>query len=257
MQLAGARTLLIANEVNPAYIAGTLKDLRIPYLATAGNHTMPRWDDFFGPRTYAVDDGPMRIVTYNDMPFHPWSEVARLASARPEATNRVLLAYEAYAPLDVIQQGKFGLLFDGHSVEEHPQHAQFSPGTIHIRAPDYQAIRWIAMNRQGLDPTYKNPKDIPSFRIPRVGQSPLRATFSASNDGTANQLTARITNEFSMPFPHARLRFVMKTNSGGYRVDGGKMLQSFVSDDGKVCVVDVEVAVPARSASAVRVRPIK
>jgi hypothetical protein len=255
VQLAGARTLLIANEVNPAYIAGALKDLRIPYLATAGNHTMPRWDDFFGPRTYAVDDGPMRIVTYNDTPFHSWADVARLATERPEATNRVLLAYEAYAPLDVILEGKLGLLFDGHSVEEHPLHAQFAPGTVHIRAPDYQAIRWIAMTRQGLDSAYKGPKDIPSFRVPRVGPAPLRVAFSAPNDGTAAESTARIVNELSVPFPRARLRFVMKVSPGGYSVQGGKILQSFVADDGKVCVVDVEAAVPAQSKITVQVRP--
>jgi hypothetical protein len=253
VQLAGARFFFDANDVNAAYIAGALKDLRIPYLATAGNHTLPRWDDFFGPRTYAIDDGAMRIVTHNDQPYLPWTETARLAAARPEATNRVLLAFEAYAPLDVILQDKLGLLFDGHSVEEHPKHDQFLPGTVHIRAPDYQAVRWITMTPKGLDAKYRRPKDIPSFRIPREGVSPLRATYSVANDGSAEHMTARVINELKLPFPHARLRFVMKARAGGYEVHGGRMLQSFVSDDGKVCVVDVEVNVGAQAQARVDV----
>jgi hypothetical protein len=45
-QLAGVRTLLVADEVNAAYVSGALSDLRIPYVVSRGNHTMPRWSDF-------------------------------------------------------------------------------------------------------------------------------------------------------------------------------------------------------------------
>ena len=150
VQLAGARTLLIANEVNAAYIAGALRELRIPYLATAGNHTMARWDDFFGPQSIACDDGPMRIVTFGDLPTASWHGVQHLLEVRAEATARVLLCYEAYALIELIRQAQVGLLFDGHSYEDHPQRSQFPKGTLHLRPPRQESVRWIGMTHKGV-----------------------------------------------------------------------------------------------------------
>jgi hypothetical protein len=254
VQLAGARTLLIGNEVNAAYIAGALQNVRIPYLVTLGNHTMAHWKDFFGPRTHALDDGPMRIVTFNDAPDESWSDVLRLAQERPEATNRILLAFEAYAPLEVIQQGKLGLLFDGHKYREHPQQEQFPSGTLHIRANDYQSVRWIAMNHQGLDADYRSAY-IPAFQIPREDLSPLRAEYSTPNDGSSTWISANVINQTALPFPHARLRFVLRERTGGYKVSGAQLLQEFVSDDGKTRVIDVQMKLKPNSKLAVKVLP--
>src|SRR5262249_8713029 len=92
--LAGARTLLIANEVNAAYVSGALADLRMPYVVTRGNHTMARWSDFFGMTSRSHDDGTMRIVDFGRWPYESWDEAHALFRNRPSTTNRVLVCYE-------------------------------------------------------------------------------------------------------------------------------------------------------------------
>ncbi|PYV07676.1 MAG: hypothetical protein DMG07_27880, partial [Acidobacteria bacterium] len=252
VQLAGARALLIANEVNAAYIAGALKELRIPYAITAGNHTMARWDDFFPQRCQALDDGPMRIVSFSNEITASWSEARDLLIARKDATARILLCYEAFPPLDLIRDGRVKLLFDGHSGENHPQRGQFPPRTLHMRAPSYESVRWISMTHDGLAPSLLSPEDVPSLRVPREGNLPLRVEFSAANNGTARALTARIINETGIRFPGARVRLVLR--AGNYTVSGAKVLQAFHSDDGKVTVIDVETEARTAPATEIVVR---
>jgi hypothetical protein len=258
-QLAGARTFMIANEVNAIYIAGAMKDLRIPYLAARGNHSMARWDDFFGPRTFAMDDGPQRFVVFNDLPDQSWRDPGDLLAAREAATNRVLLAYEAFMPIAAIEQSRVDLLFDGHSDENHPDRAKFPAGLLHMRAPGQETMRWIAMDRQGLDPRARTTLDVPVLNIPHDGPAPLRAEYSNRNDGTAGTQTVRLINETGTAFEQARLRLVLRAEArtgGEYAVSGGRVLQSFLSDDGKVRVLDVEVAVAANSVAIVGAAPL-
>lgn len=131
-ELAGARTLLIANEVNAAYVSGALLDLRIPYVVTAGNHTMSRWSEFYGASSRARDDGPMRIVDFGRWPYESWAEVESLFRSAPKATNRVIVCYEGFAPIGLIKEQNINLLFDAHSDEPHAERKQFPPRTFHM-----------------------------------------------------------------------------------------------------------------------------
>jgi hypothetical protein len=251
-ELGGARTLLVSNEVNAAYVSGSLRMLRIPYLVTRGNHTMPRWDEFYGVSSTAHDDGSLRIVTFGHWPYELWHEASRLIRERPEATNRVLLCYEAYAPIDLIREGQVDLLFDGHSDSRHPQRDAFPPGTLHMRAPTQESIRWAAMTRAGLSPEVRSADDVPVLNVPRSGPAPLRVEFSSPNDGGVREQTAVITNEYPIRFAHARIRFVLRR--GRYRLDGGTLLQTFDSDDRTKTIVDADVRVNAKEAVAVTAR---
>lgn len=254
-QLAGARHLLIANEVNPVYITGALKELRITYLVTNGNHTVGRWLEFFGPRTFAVDDGPMRLVAFNDRPDQSWRDVEDLLVGRAAATSRVVVAYEGYAPVDMIRRSGVDLLFDGHSTGAHPNRADFPPGTLQMRAPTQETMSWIAMNHQGISPAVTAVSDVPLLEFPRAGPAPLRVEYSHPNDGSATTVTARVVNDTKIPFENARLRFVLR--AGDASVTGGKVLQSFVSDDGKVTVIDVELSVMPGSTTTIRANSSK
>ena len=227
-ELAGARTLLVSNEVNAAYVSGALQNLRIPYLVTRGNHTMPRWDEFFGATSQAHDDGPLRVVTFGCWPYESWHDAGRLIQERPDATNRILLCYEGYAPIDLIRDGQVDLLFDGHSDTTHPDGPLFTPGTQQLRAPTQETIRWIPMTHERISPDVRSAADIPALNVPRLGPAPLRVNFSAANDGSSTLQTAVIANEYPHRFPHARVRFVMR--AGNYRLDGGRVLQAFPSD---------------------------
>jgi hypothetical protein len=247
-QLAGARTLLVANEVNAAYVSGALSGLRIPYAVVCGNHTMGRWEDFY-PKSYVIDDGPLRIVTHGVFSYESWGEAERLFAARPEATNRVLLCFEHFAPVDLITNQKINLIFDGHSDDPHPERDKFPKGTLHVRAPDQHSLRWISMTRTGLAETMSKESKIPVLDIPRFGKAPLRADYSAPNDGSAQQQSVTVTNDYETPFPTARLRLVLARQV--YSLKNAKLIQSFDSDDGKSTVMDIEVVVPAKGAVTV------
>jgi len=244
-QLAGARTLLIANEVNAAYISGTLSDLRIPYVVCRGNHTMPRWSDFFGATSRAHDDGPMRIVEFGRWPYESWEEVDALFRKRPDATNRVVVCYEGFAPLALIRDRKINLLFDAHSDNLHADRDAIPPTTFHMRAPTQETLRWIPMTHDGIAPAVKDNRDVPVLAIPRQGPSPLRAAYKLPEDGTAAEQTAVITNETAIEFPRARLRLILRR--GAYQVAGGTLAQSFDSDDGSRTILDIEARVPPKT----------
>jgi hypothetical protein len=252
-QLAGARTLLIANEVNAAYVSGCLTDLRIPYVVSRGNHTMARWGDFFGASSRAHDDGPMRIVDFGRWPYESWEEVNSLLQNRPTATNRVVVCYEGFAPISLIRDHKIKLLFDGHSDTVPAGREALPPRTFHMRAPTQDTLRWIPMTHDGVAPTVKSNADVPVLSIPRTGESPLRVAFESPDDGSANKQVATITNEFATEFPHARLRLVLRR--GAYEITGGTVLQAFDSDDGTRSVLDLDIRVGAKSSAVVRATP--
>jgi hypothetical protein len=252
-QLAGARTLLIANEVNAAYVSGGLSDLRIPYVVSRGNHTMARWGDFFGESSRAHDDGPMRIVDFGRWPYESWEEVHALFRNRPTATNRVVVCYEGFAPIALIREHKINLLFDGHSDVVPAGREALPPRTFHMRAPTQDTLRWIPMTHDGVASAIKANADVPVLSVPRTGPSPLRVAFEFPEDGSAGQQAATITNGFATEFPHARLRLVLRR--GAYQVTGGMVLQAFDSDDGVQTVLDLEIRVAAKSSVAVRATP--
>lgn len=252
-ELTGARTLLVSNEVNAAYVAGALQGLRIPYLVTQGNHTMPRWNEFFGSTSTVHDDGAMRVVTFGRLPSESWHEAGRLIGQRPDATARILLCFEGYAPIDLIRHQQVDLLFDGHSDQPHPDVHLFPPGVLQMRAPTQETIRWIPMTRDGISPEIHGTSDVPVLDIPRSGPAPLRVTFAAPNDGSSSEQTAVLTNEYPQRFIHARIRFLMR--AGQYRLEGGKVLQTFQSDSGSTTVIDAEIDAQARSEIKLTVRP--
>jgi len=251
-ELAGARTLLIANEVNAAYVSGALMELRIPYVVTAGNHTMPRWSEFFGASSRAHDDGPMRIVDFGRWPYESWTEVESLFRNAPKATNRVIVCYESFAPIALIREQNIKLLFDAHTDEPHAERKQFPPRTFQMRAPTQETLRWIPMTHQGIAAAVKTNDDVPVLSIPRTGPSPLRVKFDFPNDGTAAEQVATITNDFATEFPHARLRLVLQRGSD--RVTGATVLQAFDSDDATRTVFDLDVRVTGKSAVSIQAK---
>jgi len=244
-QLAGARTLLIANEVNAAYISGALRDLRIPYVVSPGNHTFGRWEDFYGPASRTRDDGPMRIVDFGRRPYEPWNQVEALFHSRPEATNRIVVCYEGLAPISLIREQEVDLLFDGHSDNSHAARDAFPPRAFHMRAPTQDTLRWIPMTHQGLAPPVKSNADVPVLAIPRTGPAPLRTAFEFADDGTADRQVVTITNEYPLEFPQASVRLLLRR--GMYEITGGTISQKFDSDDGGCSIIDVVARVPARS----------
>ncbi|MGH7143684.1 MAG: hypothetical protein ACREJ2_06045 [Planctomycetota bacterium] len=252
-QLAGARRLLIANEVNAAYVSGGLADLRMPYSISAGNHTMGRWGDFFGDQAVGVSDGALRIVTFSGAAYKSWLEAETLLKADPAAQARVLLCFEGFAPIETIQRGGVKLIFDGHTEDSHPEAAQFPAGTRKLRAGTQDSLRWIPMDRSGIALAADAPDAaIPELVIPRGRPAPLRVECLEPNDGTQAEIHAKLIDEFQIGFDAAQLRFVLA--HGKYFVAGGTIVQQFDSDDGRFTVVDVTAAVKSKSETTIHVR---
>lgn len=252
-ELAGARLLLISNEVNAAYVSGALKSVRIPYLATRGNHSQPRWEEFYGATSTTFDDGPLRAVTFGRWPYESWHDAERHLSERPQATNRIVLCYEGYAPIRLIRDSQIDLLFDAHSDDPHPDAADFPPGMIKVRAPTQETIRWIPMTANGVAPEVRQPADLPVLNIPRSGPAPLRVSYQLPNDGSATEQTVVVKNEYPQAFPQARLRLAMR--SGRYKVEGGTVLQSFDDDTGNITVLDLQLELKPQDNQQVTVKP--
>lgn len=249
-ELAGARLLLVSNEVNAAYVSGALRQTRIPYVVTRGNHTQPRWDEFYGATSTAFDDGPLRAVTFGRWPYESWHSAERLFLERPQATNRILLCYEGYAPAKLLRDAQVDLLFDAHSDDQHPEAADFPPGMIKVRAPTQETLRWIPMTANGIDSEIKQPADIPVLNVPRTGPAPLRVSQLR---GGPQEQSVVVTNEYPQAFPEARVRLVVK--AGQYEVKGAKVQQSFNNDSGTSTVLDLQLDLKAKSESTVTITP--
>lgn len=251
-ELAGARLLLVSNEVNAAYVSGALRNARIPYVVTRGNHSYPRWDEFYGATSTVFDDGPLRVVTFGRWPYESWHDAERLLLERPAATNRILLCYEGYAPIKLLQKAQVDLLFDAHSDDLHPDAADFPPGMIKVRAPTQETLRWIPMTANGIAPDIKQPADLPVLNVPRSGPAPLRVAYQRLNNGLANEQTAVVVNEYPQAFPQSRLRLEMR--AGEYEVSGGKVLQTFDNDAHNVTVLDVQLDLKPSSETTLSVK---
>ena len=111
-------------------------------------------------RNSAAHDGPLRVVTFFRWPYESWHDAGRLIQDRPDATNRILLCYEGYAPIDLIRDGQVDLLFDGHSDTTHPDGSLFPPGTQQLRAPTQETIRWIPMTHERISPDVRSAADM-------------------------------------------------------------------------------------------------
>jgi hypothetical protein len=155
------------------------------------------------------------------------------------------LSFESFAPIELIQRQRINLIFDAHSDEPHPDRNKFPPGTLQLRAPTQETLRWIPMTPQGIAADVKSDKDIPVLEVPRIGPAPLRAAFSGANDGTAGELTATVTNDYPVAFQSATLRFLVKNNN--WQPLNAKVIQAFTPDQRAFSVIDLNFEVPAKS----------
>jgi hypothetical protein len=67
----------------------------------------------------------------------------------------------------------------------------------------------------------------------------LRVAWSSTNDGTADTLTAIVTNQFGVDFPEGLLRFYLSPHISSCEVSGGTLLQLIQLPDATECQVSV------------------
>ncbi len=79
--------VLIANECNPAYVAGALSSLVIPHAVNFGNHQFAGFEQWFGPQEGIIDFGPDLCILNRSLPWHEGTSQADDIS--PEVTITV------------------------------------------------------------------------------------------------------------------------------------------------------------------------
>lgn len=115
--------MLLANEVNPAYVSGALAGLACPWVITDGNHRHPAFGQWQGHAHQDVRIGPAHIVTAGiDVRGESWRDV--LGRFGQTDRLRIVCAYEPFAPPDLLEQAGVRLYFYGHHLTHPPYWTQ-------------------------------------------------------------------------------------------------------------------------------------
>jgi hypothetical protein len=246
--------VLVSNEANPAYAAGALYGLELPFVINFGNHRGPEPGPWFGDPVGAVDFGPaFTVVNFGRAWDRGVADVDALLTARAGVRTKILNAYEANAPVEA--------LLDRHGVAL--VHYAHGPGpavaklgatpTIRVGKSSSESFRVIRLkDGRPTSYTYLAHATAP-WPYPRGGRAPVGVTYSPGNDGTHRNVTARFHNEFEETFPDARAVFVLP--AGKYRAQGGRVESSVASDDGKYVIVTVRFDLAAKASGTVVVSP--
>jgi hypothetical protein len=246
--------VLVSNEANPAYAAGALYGLEMPFVINFGNHRGPEPGPWFGDPVGAVDFGPaFTVVNFGRAWDRGVADVDALLAARAAVRTKILNAYESNAPVET--------LLDRHGVAL--IHYAHGPGpavvtlgttpTIRVGKSSSESFRVIRFkDGRPMSYTYRGHATAP-WPFPRSGRAPLGVTYSPGNDGTHRTVTASFHNELEETFPEARAVFVLP--AGKYHAQGGRVESSVASDDGKYVVVTVRFDLAAKSTGAVVVGP--
>ncbi len=241
--------LLVANEVNPAYVSGALSNLQVPYVITFGNHQFYGHERWYGDPVDLIDFGPdLCILNFG----HPWhvdlSKADALLSSRAGVRCKIINAFEHNAPVEsFLDKHQIRMIQDGHGPGNKVMLIGKTPtqrvGKSSFRLVRFQDSRVVSCTYQGSQW---------GFPFNR-GDFPLGVTYTPANDGSQSNVTATITNTLKESLPKAKLTFVLP--SGKYISNEGHLESAVESDDGKYTVLTVRVDLPAEDVLSVTVRP--
>ncbi len=246
--------VLVSNEANPAYAAGALYGLEMPFVINFGNHRGPEPGPWFGDPVGAVDFGPaFTVVNFGRAWDRGVADVDALLAARPAVPLKILNAYEANAPVATFLD-RHGIALIHYAHGPGPAVATFgATPTVRVGKSNSESFRVIRFRGgRPVSFTYRGHATAP-WPFPRRGAAPVGLVYSPGNDGTHRAVTAQVRNELEEAFPDARAVFVLP--AGRYRAQGGRAESAVASDDGKYVVVTVRFDLPAKATAAIRVGP--
>ena len=250
--LVGADMLLMACSCNPAYIAGALSGLEIPYAVNFGNHQFPGFEKWFGPQEGIIDFGPDLCILNRSLPWHEGAERAdALLGARADARIRIINAFEYNAPLDLLDRYAVALVHDGHGPGPRVHEMGATP-TLRVAKSSSESFRVIRFaDGRVASCTYVGDESAP-IPFPRGSTPPVRATIDPPADGTHDAITATITNDLEEAFGNCRLTLVMP--AGEYACEGGRIERATASDGGDYVVLTVRADAPTQAETVVTLR---
>ncbi len=245
--------VLCSNACNPAYVSGALADLDMPYIVNFGNHQFSGHESWYGDPVGLTDYGPHVSVLNFGYPWHTdRSKAEALLASRPDTAVRVINAFEANAPLKLLDKYQVRMIHDAHGIGEKVTNFGTTP-TRRIGKTNSSSLRVVRFRDNQVEScTYNHHETLP-IPFPREAVSPLSVSYDQPNDGTESCNTATVTNQLLEPFPNGRVRFVVP--AGRYAIAGGRLESGIVSDDDRIHVLTVRVDIPASSSATVTVKP--
>jgi hypothetical protein len=107
--------VLLANEVNPAYVAGALRGLNCPWVITDGNHRQMDFSGWRGAGHSELKVAGARILTAGiDTDDAAWRGL--LGRFTAEDRLRIVCSYEPFAPEALLAEAGVSFYFYGHDL---------------------------------------------------------------------------------------------------------------------------------------------
>lgn len=249
-----ADMVLVANEGNPAYAAGALYRLEMPFVINFGNHRGPEPGPWFFPPVGVVDFGPeFSVLNFGLAWDRGTAEADQLLAARAPTRLRIINAFESNAPVrELLDRHRVALIHYAHGPGPAVAKLGATP-TIRVGKSNSESFRVIRFQEgRPISYTYRGDATAP-IPFPRSGPAPIRVLYSPANDGTNRMVTAAFHNDLEERFPQARAVFVVP--QGRYRVTGGRVERAIESDDAEFTVLSVRFDLPAKTNGTIRVEP--
>ncbi|MEO2014597.1 MAG: hypothetical protein ABGZ53_09500 [Fuerstiella sp.] len=245
--------VLCSNACNPAYVSGALAGLDMPYIINFGNHQFSGHESWYGDPVGMTDYGPHVSVLNFGFPWHTdMSRAEALLASRPDTAVRVINAFEANAPVSLLDRHRVRMIHDAHGTGNKVMDIGATP-TRRIGKTNSASFRVVRFRDNQVESCTYNGHETSPIPFPREAVSPLSVSFDHPNDGTEPSNAATVSNQLLEPFPNGRVRFVVP--AGTYAIAGGRLESIIVSDDGRFHVLTVHVDIPANSSATVMVKP--
>jgi hypothetical protein len=245
--------VLISNEVNWHYLAGALSVLRVPYLVTPGNHSLPGFERYFGPTVGWLRAGDVFVANFGLDSPEAASVLPDVFKHAGDAHYRILQGVEADLPEQVGRQLGVNFYAFGHGFTNEWLKGRESPPWLHLGKEFHLVTIDLATGKataaavvdslSGMAAKYPIPRDEP--------WSPV--AFEPANDGRHHEVKAKVRNPLTVALKDARLRFIMP--AGSYRTNTGRIVRATPENSGKLIEIEVAVDVPAKGQSIVMISP--
>jgi hypothetical protein len=242
--------VLISNEANPAYAAGALHELEMPYVINFGNHRGPEPGEWFGDPVGVVHFGPaFTVLNFGSAWERGTAQAEKLLSAPETAELKLVNAYEANAPVEAfLDRYAIPMIHYAHGPGGTGRERGATP-TVLVGKSDSQSFRVIRFqDGRPVSYTYGGHASAP-IPFARGAPPPLGMDFYPANDGLHSSVTARFHNELEEDFADARAVFIMPR--GAYRATGGRIERIIECDNKTFAVVVVRFDLPAMGEGAV------